>query len=137
MYVGLLIRDWLIMAYNCAHSAALRLLNMMLLPVLMRDSPVGGERMEMSMAVDLRRGTRGVSSTATRGARPSGCMISSPSVTKGFECIAEISKTSIFPGVTTMLHSAGCKLSHLPASDQAKMDATALVAWPLPCGTVR
>lgn len=125
------------MAYSCAHSAALRLLSMMLLPVVMRESGVGGERMEMSMAVDLRRGTRGVSSTAIRGARPPGCMISSPSDTSGFECVAVISKTSILPGVTTILHSSGCRLSHRPASDQEKIDPIALVALPELAGTAR
>lgn len=137
MYVGLLMRDWLIIAYNCAHSAALRLLSMMLLPVLTRDSAVGGDRMEMSMAVDLRRGTSGVSSTATRGARPSVWIISSPSAKNGLEWWAVISNTSILPGVTTMLHSSGCKLSHLPVSDQANMEAMVLEALPDPCGTAR
>src|SRR5690242_6892799 len=130
-------RDWLIRAYSCAHSVALRLRSMMLLPVVMRESDVGGERMEMSMAVDLRRGTRGVSSTAMRGARPPGCKISSPSDTRGCECAAVISNTSILPGVTTMLHSSGCRLSHLPASDQEKMDAIAFAALPEVAGTAR
>ena len=121
-------REWLIMAYNCAHSAGLRLRSMMLFPLLMRDSAVGGERIEISMAVDLRRGTKGVSSTATRGALFSVLIISSPSARKGFECVAEISWTSIFPGVTTMLHSSGCKLSHRPASDHVKIDAIAFEA---------
>lgn len=123
-------RAWLIIEYNCVHSAALRLRNMMLLPGLRSDSAVGGERMEISMAVDLRNGTRGVSSTATRGALPSGVMISSPSARKGLEWFSEISKTSIFPGVTTMLHSSGCRLSHFPDSDQAKRDAIVLETFP-------
>lgn len=125
------------MAYSCAHSVALRLLSMMLLPVWMRDSGVGGDRIEMSMAVDLRSGTRGVSSTATKGARPSVCTISSPSARKGLEWFIVISKTSIFPGVTTILHSSGCRLSQRPASDQAKIDAIVLEALPESCGTAR
>lgn len=108
----------------------------MLFPLFMRDSAVGGERIEMSMAVDFRRGTKGVSSTTIRGALVSGCMISSPSVKKGFEWAAEISCTSIFPGVTRMLHSSGCKLSHRPASDQVNIDAIALDADPESWGTV-
>jgi hypothetical protein len=125
------------MAYSCAHSVALRLLSMMLLPVVIRESGVGGERMEMSIAVDLRKGTKGVSSTAIRGARPPGCKISSPSDTSGLECVAVISKTSILPGVTTTLHSSGCRLSHRPASDQEKIDAIALVALAEFVGTAR
>lgn len=39
----------------------------MLLPDLICDLDVGGERMEMSSAVPLRRGTRGVSSSPIRG----------------------------------------------------------------------
>jgi hypothetical protein len=91
--------------------------------------------MEISMAVDLRNGTRGVSSTAIRGAPPPGVMISSPSARKGLEWLIESSKTSILPGVTTILHSSGCRLSHRPASDQAKMDAMVFEALPEPCGT--
>lgn len=125
------------MAYSCAHSVALRLLSMMLFPVVMRESGVGGERMEMSIAVDLRKGTKGVSSTAIRGARPPGCIISSPSDTSGLEWVAVISNTSILPGVTTMLHSSGCRLSHRPASDQEKMDAIAFVALAESVGTAR
>ena len=48
-----------------------------------------------------------------------------------------ISKTSILPGVTTILHSSGCRLSQRPASDQEKIDAIALVALPEPAGTAR
>ena len=40
---------------------------MMLLPEVIFEFAVGGERMEMSMAVPRRRGTRGVNSRATSG----------------------------------------------------------------------
>lgn len=43
---------------------------MMLLPLRMSELAMGGERMEMSMAVPLRMGTSGVSSRATRGLTP-------------------------------------------------------------------
>jgi putative alpha-1,2-mannosidase len=83
----------------------------MLFPLLIRESAVGGERIVMSMAVDLRMGTSGVSSTAIKGGFPSGSMISSPSARKAFECAAFSSNACTFPGVMTMLHSSGCRLS--------------------------
>ena len=93
--------------------------------------------MVMSMAVDLRMGTRGVRSIAMRGGLLSGWMISSPSVRNGFECAAVISKISTLPGVTTMLHSVGCKSCHFPESTHVKRDAIDFEACPDPGGTAR
>jgi hypothetical protein len=44
------------------------------------------------------------------------------------ECAADISKASIRPGVTMMLHSSGWIVSQEFLSDQKKMEAIVLVA---------
>lgn len=116
---------------------------MMLLLEVIFEFGVGGDRTLMSSAVPRRRGTSGVSSIAINGLSRS-CDIdeSSESVSErsvtlaGIECAALISKTSIRPGVMTTLHSSGWRLSHVPLSDQEKIDAMDFVALLGCAGTV-
>src|SRR5947207_12983107 len=67
MYVGLLMREWLIRLYNFSHSSGLRERNIILFPDVILDLLVGGERTIMSKAVPRRMGTSGVNSSAISG----------------------------------------------------------------------
>ena len=97
-----------------SHSSAFRDRNIILFVVLSFELAVGGERMLMSRAVPLRKGTIGVSSNATRGccvideARESGAS-DMVSLAWSFapEWAADISNASINPGDITIEHSSG------------------------------
>jgi hypothetical protein len=130
MYVGLLMRAQLIMAYKASHSPAFRDRNMTLLVALTFEFAVGGDRIEMSSAVPLRKGTSGVSSKATRGCtvgdelRESESLLASPP--PSLECAADISKASINPGDTTIEHSFRSIGSQPPLSDHEQTMAIVL-----------
>lgn len=68
---------------------------MMLFPDVICEFGVGGERMEMSMAVPRRRGTSGVSSRATKG-RPLLVISSGPVMTEATS--EKASRSSTGPG---------------------------------------
>jgi len=70
------------------------------------DEAVGGERMEISSAVPRRNGTRGVSSSATRGREISDEGADEASEVEGREGMAFNLKASIRPGVMLILHSS-------------------------------
>jgi hypothetical protein len=88
--------------------------------------------MLMSIAVPRRIGTNGVSSMEMRGREERDVRSGEDEFESG-----PILNASIRPGLTIMLHSSGTRLSQLPLSDQAKMDATALVDLVGCNGTVR
>lgn len=112
----------------------------MILPLLRRSEfAVGGDRMEMSRAVPRRRGTKGVSSIATKGLTP--CVDGLTPVASlnwpATACACAKSNASISPGVTTISHSSGCMLSHEPLSFQERIQATDLAAPFVLGGTAR
>lgn len=78
--------------------------------------------MLISMAVPLRMGTRGVSSIEISGFDRES---------------AFILNASMRPGLMVILHSSGSKVSQVPFSDHAKMDAMALEDFVGCNGTVR
>lgn len=85
------------------------------------EAGVGGLRIEMSIAVPWRRGTRGVSSRAINGRLLAGRI----GWASGWwwECAAVSLKASIRPGETITLHSSGWRSSQKPRLDQENMDA--------------
>ena len=139
IHVGLSIRALLIMAYSFSQSSGLLDLNMRLLPLRKREFCVGGERIEMSRAVPRRRGTSGVNSSATSGRTPfvDGLGSSGLAIPEDTAFACPMSKASMSPGVTTISHSSGWRLSHVPPSDHEKMHATDFAAPLLVGGTVR
>lgn len=105
---------------------------MMLLLEVIFDRSVGGDRMLMSIAVPRRRGTSGVSSIEMSGRDDRDDRSDEFEFESGV-----ILKASMSPGLTTMLHSSGVRLSQLPLSDQPNRDATTLLDLAGCTGTVR
>jgi len=70
------------------------------------EDAVGGERMEISSAVPRRRGTKGVSSRATRGRETSDDGADEASEVEGLEGMAFNLKASMRPAVMLILHSS-------------------------------
>jgi len=100
-------RALLIREYNFSHSSGLRERNMMFALVRSTELVVGGDRIEMSRAVPLLRGTKGVSSSATKGLTPRWeGLACGPSPPMGAFAAWARSKASIRPGETMMVHSS-------------------------------
>lgn len=110
--------------YSFSQSSGLLDLNIILFPFRRSEFCVGGDRIDMSRAVPRRSGTNGVNSKATKGLTPfvEGLSSQFPVFETALACA--MSKASIKPGVTTISHSSGCRLSQDPLSDHEKMHAT-------------
>jgi hypothetical protein len=88
-----------------SHSSTLLERNMTLLLARIKELVVGGDLIEISSAVPRRRGTRGVTSNATRGWTPLAEGLVKSLRADPLGAASLMSKASISPGVTKITHS--------------------------------